>query len=75
MSNPVFGKTMKNVRKNKDAKLVATEKRRNYLVSKPNFHSTKFFTENQLEIEMRKTQYLQINQSTQVYQYYHKVKQ
>ena len=69
---------MKNVRKNKDAKLVATEKRRNYLVSKPNFHSTKFFTENQLEIEMRKTQInilIYKNQSTQVYQYYHKVKQ
>ena len=46
MNNPVFGKTMKNVRKNRDIKLVATGKRRNYLVSKPNFHSTKFFTEN-----------------------------
>ena len=43
MINVVFGKTIESARKHRDIKLVATEKRRNYLVSKPNFHTTKFF--------------------------------
>ena len=45
---------MENVRKHRDIKLVTTERRRNYLVSEPNHHSTKFFTENVLAIEMKK---------------------
>ena len=45
MSNSVFGKIMENVRKHRDIKLVVTERRRNYLVSEPNYHTTKFFTE------------------------------
>ena len=36
MNNPVFGKTMENVRKHRDTKLVTTERRRNYLVPEPN---------------------------------------
>ena len=56
MNNAVFGKTMENVRKHRDIKLETTEKRRNYLVSEPNYHTTKFFTENLLVIEMKKTQ-------------------
>ena len=40
----VFEKTMENVRKHKDIKLVTIERRRNYLVSEPNYHTTKFFT-------------------------------
>ena len=57
MNNSVFfRKTMENVRKHRDIKFVTTGKRRNYLVSEPNYHSTKFFTENLLEIEMRKIQ-------------------
>ena len=56
MNNAAFGKTMKNVRKHRDIKLATTESRRNYLVSEPNFHTTKFFTENLLTLEMRKTQ-------------------
>ena len=55
MNNAVFGKTMENVRKHRDIKLVTTERRRNYLVSEPNYHSTKFFTEHLLAIEMHKT--------------------
>ena len=43
MNNAVFGKTMQNVRKHRNIKLVATERRRNYLVSKPNYHTKKFF--------------------------------
>ena len=44
---------MENVRKNRNIKLVTTETRRNYLVSEPNYHTKKFFTENILAIEMR----------------------
>ena len=54
MNNPVFGKTMENVRKHRDIKLVATGKRRNQLVSEPNYHTTKWFSENLLEIEMKR---------------------
>ena len=57
MSNSVFGKTMKNVRKYRDIRLVKTEKRINYLVSDPNYHTTKCFTENLLAIEMKKHKY------------------
>ena len=46
MNNEVFGRTMENVIKHKNIKLVTTERRRNYLVSEPNYHITKFFTEN-----------------------------
>ena len=35
---------MKNVRKNRNIKLATTEKRRNYLVSEPNYDIAKFFT-------------------------------
>ena len=54
MNNAVFGKTMKNVRKNGNIKLVTTEWRRNYSVSEPNYHTKNIFTENLLVIEMRK---------------------
>ena len=56
MNNAVFGKTMENVRKNRDIKLVATERRRNYLVIEPNYYTAKLFTKNLLAIEMKKTQ-------------------
>ena len=58
MNNAVFGKAIKNVRKHRNIKLVTTKRRRNYLVSEPNYHTTKSFTENVLAIEMRKTQIL-----------------
>ena len=64
MNNALFGKIMKNVKKNGNSKLVTTERRRNYLVSKPNYHTIKFFTENLLVIEMKKCKYLWINQSS-----------
>ena len=41
---------MGNIRKYRDIKLVTRERRKNYLVSEPNYHSTKFFTENFLAI-------------------------
>ena len=49
---------MENVRKHRDIKLVTTEKRRNYLVSEPNYYTKNFFTENLLTIEMKKTEIL-----------------
>ena len=55
MNNWVFGKTMENVRKHRYIKLVTTNGRRNKLVSVPNYHTTKHFSENLLAIEMRKT--------------------
>ena len=55
MNNAVFRKTMENVRKHRDIKLVTTDKRRNQLVSEPNYHTTKYFSENLLAIEMKKT--------------------
>ena len=58
MNNPVFGKGIEKMRKHRDMKLVTTERRRNYLVSEPNFHTTKFFTENLLAIELKKTEIL-----------------
>ena len=56
MNNPVFGKTTENMKKHRGIKLATTEKRKNYLVSEPNCHRARFFTENLLTIEMRKTQ-------------------
>ena len=58
MNNGVFGKSMENVRKHRDIKFVTTERRRNYLISQPKYHTTKFFTENLLPIEMKKTEIL-----------------
>ena len=58
MNNAVFGKTMENIRKHRDIKLVTTERRRNYLVSEAICHTTKFFTKSLLEIEMKKTEIL-----------------
>ena len=46
---------MENVRKHRDIKLVTTDVKRNKLVSEPNYHTTKRFSENLLAIEMKKT--------------------
>ena len=55
MNNSAFGKTMENVRNHRDIKLVTTEEKRSKLVSEPNYHTTKHFSENLLAIEMKKT--------------------
>ena len=54
MNNFVFGKNMENVMKHRDIKLVTTDRRRNQLVSEPNYYTTKYFSENLLAIEMKK---------------------
>ena len=54
MNNAVFGKTMENVRKHRDIKLVKTDHRRNKLVSEPNYHTMKIIDDNLAIIEMRK---------------------
>ena len=54
MNNAVFGKTMKNVRKHRDIKLVKSDKKRNKLVSEPNFHTMKLIDNNFAIIEMKK---------------------
>ena len=55
ITNFVFEKTMENVRKHGDNKLVITDKRRNELVSEPNYHTIKSFSEKLLATEMKKT--------------------
>ena len=55
MNNVAFGKTMENVRKHRDIKIVTTDKRRKKLASEPNYHTTKSFSENLMAIEMKKT--------------------
>ena len=56
MNNSVFRKTMENVRKHRDTKLVTTDVKRNKLVSEPNYHATKRFSENLLAIETKKNE-------------------
>ena len=55
MNNAVFGKTMENGRKRGDITLVTTDKRRNQLASESNYHKTKYFLENLITKEMKKT--------------------
>ena len=54
MNNAVFGKTIENVRRHRDIKLVKAERSRNYLVSEPNYHTTMIFTEYLSAREMKK---------------------
>ena len=54
MNNSVFGKTMENLRKRVNVRLVNKIKTRNKLVSRPNFKSMKIFNENLVAINMKK---------------------
>ena len=51
-------KAIENDRKHRIIKLVRTERRRNYLLSKLNYHITKLFIENVLTTEMKKREIL-----------------
>ena len=55
MNNLVFGKTMENIRKHRDIKLVTTDKKRSKLVSEPNYHTINLISEKLSIIEMKKT--------------------
>ena len=55
MNNAVFGKTMENVRKHRDIKLVITDKKRSKLVSEPNYHTVNYISEDLSIIEMKRT--------------------
>ena len=54
VNNSVFGKTSENVRNHRDIKLVTSDKRRKRLVSEPNYHSHKKFSEHLMAIEIKK---------------------
>ena len=43
MNDALFATTMENVRKHRDIKFITTERKRNYLVSEPNYHTTNIF--------------------------------
>ena len=55
MNNSVFGKTMENIRKHRDIKLVTRDKKRSKLVSEPNYHTINLISEDLSIIEMKKT--------------------
>ena len=54
MNNSVFGKTMENIRKHRDIKLVTTDKKRSKLVSEQNYHTMNLISEDLSIIEMKK---------------------
>ena len=54
MNNSVFVKTMENARNHGDIKLVPSDKRRKRLVSEPNYHWHKKFSDHLMVIEMKK---------------------
>ena len=68
MNNTDFGKTMENVRKCRDIKLVANEARRNYLLSEPKYHTIKFFFRKFIDHRNEKKTQVFIN-INMVYQY------
>ena len=56
MNNSVFGKTMENVKNHRNVKLVTSAKRRSIYASEPNYHSTKYISEDLLIMEMKKVE-------------------
>ena len=64
MCNAVFGKTMQNVRSEKDIKLLTINFHRNKLVGQPNYNCTKWFSEDLLATEMRR---IKINMNKPIY--------
>ena len=65
MNNAVFGKTMENIRKHRNIKLVTTDKKRNKLVSEPSYHTINYILEDLSIIEMNKTK-AKMNKRTNV---------
>ena len=67
MNNAIFGKTMENVRKHRNINFVTTKRRRNNLVSEPNYHIAKIFTEHLLAIKKQPQRRWSINLSIKDY--------
>ena len=55
MNNAVFGKIMENIRNHREIKLVTKDAKRKKLVSEPNYRTSKYFSEDLMAIEMKKT--------------------
>ena len=53
-NNAPYGKTMENIRKHRDIRLVTNDKKRRKLASEPNYHATKHISEDLLIMEMTK---------------------
>ena len=64
MNNAVFGKTMENIRKHRNTKLVTMDKKRSKLVSEPNYHTINLISEDLSIIEMKKTK---VKMNTPIY--------
>ena len=64
MNNAVFGKTMENIRKHRNIKLVTTDKKRNKIVSEPNYHMINYISEDLSIIEMNKAR---VKMNTPIY--------
>ena len=54
--NAFYGKTMENPRNHRDIRIVTSGKKRSILASEPNYHSTKYISEDLLIMEMKKTE-------------------
>ena len=64
MNNAVFGKTMENIKKHRNIKLATTDKKRNKLVSEPNYHTMNYISEDLSIIRMNKTR---VKMNKQIY--------
>ena len=64
MNNSVFGKTMENIRKHRDIKIVTTDKKRSKLVSEPNYHTINLISGDLSITEMKKTK---VKMNKQIY--------
>ena len=62
MDNSMFTKTMENVPKHRDIELVTNNRKSKSYVAEPNYHTTKWFQEKLLAIELNKTK-VKINES------------
>ena len=52
MNNAFFQKRMEKVREHRDIKVVTIERMRNYLVSQPHYHTTKFVSNGKKKTEI-----------------------
>ena len=54
LNNSFYGKTMENVRKHRDIRLVNNKNRRSKIASEPNYNGTKYISEDFLIMELKK---------------------